>query len=129
MFTGSEARSIFLFYETRRSIKQSSSSGASKASVQNRRVHFAVCLPQACLSNRHAHLSNRAKATLIPERCSDEKAHEMMEQIIPARRYFELHINLIRHGRQICRPSQPRCEECCVVDYCSYYSRRPSRAF
>ena len=68
------------------------------------------------------------RLALIPERGSDEQAHQMMEAIIPTERYFEVHINLIRHGRRICRPSEPRCEECCLVDYCSYYNSRLVRA-
>jgi endonuclease-3 len=58
---------------------------------------------------------------LIPERGSDEDAHRLMESLIPKARYFEGHINLIRHGRTICRPQQPKCEQCCIVEYCEYY--------
>lgn len=58
---------------------------------------------------------------LIPEKCSDEEAHRLMDEIIPRERYYEVHINLIRHGRKICRPRDPMCEQCCLVDYCEYY--------
>ncbi len=58
---------------------------------------------------------------LIPERCSDEEAHRLMELMIPEARYYEVHINLIRHGRRICRPQNPLCEQCCLIDYCRYY--------
>lgn len=64
------------------------------------------------------------RLALIPQRCSDEQAHEMMEQIIPASRYFEVHVNLIRHGRRLCRPRDPLCEECPLVEYCVYYNGR-----
>src|SRR6185295_15545621 len=37
---------------------------------------------------------------LIPERGSDQEAHRMMELMIPEDRYYEAHINLIRHGRR-----------------------------
>ncbi|MGH9823524.1 MAG: endonuclease III domain-containing protein [Blastocatellia bacterium] len=57
---------------------------------------------------------------LLPERTSDEEAHRLMERVIPRPRYYEAHINLIRHGRTICRPSNPKCDECCLIDYCSY---------
>jgi endonuclease-3 len=67
------------------------------------------------------------RLALIPERCSDEQAHEMMERIIPAGRYFEVHINLIRHGRKVCRPRDPLCEACCLVEYCGFYEARSSR--
>jgi endonuclease-3 len=58
---------------------------------------------------------------VIPEKCSDEEAHRLMGEMIPQKRYYEVHINLIRHGRRICRPRDPLCEQCCLVDYCEYY--------
>ena len=61
---------------------------------------------------------------LIPYKCSDEEAHSLMGEMIPTERYYETHINLIRLGRRICRPSDPLCEQCCVVDYCQYYLER-----
>ena len=33
---------------------------------------------------------------------------------------YELHVNLIRHGRQICRP-KPRCGECALRRMCPWY--------
>lgn len=64
------------------------------------------------------------RLALIPERCSDEEAHRLMTAMIPASRYYEVHVNLIRHGRRVCRPQQPACEQCCLVEYCCYYERR-----
>lgn len=61
---------------------------------------------------------------LIPEKCSDEDAHVLMGRMIPQKRYFEAHINLIRLGRRVCRPRDPLCEQCCLVDYCEYYDSR-----
>jgi endonuclease-3 len=61
---------------------------------------------------------------LLPSRCSDEEAHRIMAEMIPTARYFEAHINLIRHGRLVCRPRNPLCERCCLVDYCVYYGER-----
>ena len=61
---------------------------------------------------------------LIPEKCSDEEAHRLMAEMIPKQRYYEVHINFIRLGRQICRPRDPLCEQCCLVVYCEYYTAR-----
>jgi len=61
---------------------------------------------------------------LIPQKGSDEQAHRLMGEMIPRGRYFEAHINLIRHGRRICRPRGPLCEQCCLVDYCEHYKSR-----
>ena len=63
------------------------------------------------------------RLALIPERCSDEEAHRVMTAMVPPGRHYEVHINLIRHGRRICRPQKPNCEQCCVVEYCRYYER------
>ena len=58
---------------------------------------------------------------LIPEKCSDQEAHTLMTAMIPDRRFYEVHVNMIRHGRRICRPQNPLCEQCCLVEYCRYY--------
>jgi len=57
----------------------------------------------------------------IPQKCSDEHAHGLMTAMIPGGRFYEVHVNLIRHGRKVCRPQNPSCEQCCLVDYCHYY--------
>ena len=33
---------------------------------------------------------------------------------------YELHMNLIRHGREVCRP-KPRCGECALRRMCPWY--------
>jgi endonuclease-3 len=57
---------------------------------------------------------------LIPQKCSDARAHEIMNRIVPAGKFYSLHVNLVRHGRKICRPREPLCERCPVVEYCDY---------
>ena len=57
----------------------------------------------------------------VPLNASAEKAHEILGALIPTRLYFRLHINLIRHGREICIAGIPRCELCPLRDLCLYY--------
>ncbi len=57
---------------------------------------------------------------LIPQKCSDARAHEIMNARVPAGKFYSFHVNLIRHGRTLCRPREPRCERCPVVEYCDY---------
>ena len=64
------------------------------------------------------------RLALIPPTGADQEAHLRMEEIIPEERYYEAHINLIRHGRTVCRPQNPLCEQCCIVDYCEYYRQQ-----
>ena len=49
-----------------------------------------------------------------------EEAHDEMLAITPPEDAYELHINLIQHGRAVCRP-KPRCGECGLRRMCPYY--------
>lgn len=57
---------------------------------------------------------------LIPQKCTDRRAHEIMNQIVPHGKFYSFHVNLIRHGRTLCRPRDPLCERCPIVEYCDY---------
>jgi endonuclease-3 len=57
---------------------------------------------------------------LIPQKCSDSRAHEIMNRIVPEGKFYSFHVNLIRHGRTLCRPRDPLCERCPIVEYCDY---------
>ncbi len=57
---------------------------------------------------------------LIPQKCTDARAHELMNRIVPAGKFYSFHVNLVRHGRAICRPREPLCERCPIVEYCDY---------
>jgi endonuclease-3 len=62
---------------------------------------------------------------LFPAKASFEKAHDEMLAIVPPEDAYELHVNLIRHGRAVCRP-KPRCGECALRRMCPWY--RENRA-
>jgi endonuclease III len=57
---------------------------------------------------------------LIPASCSDARAHEIMNTRVPAGKFYSFHVNLIRHGRTLCRPRDPLCTRCPIVEYCDY---------
>ncbi len=59
---------------------------------------------------------------LFPERAGFERAHDEMLAITDPEDAYELHVNLIAHGRRICRP-RPRCHECALRRMCAYYRR------
>ena len=58
---------------------------------------------------------------LIPEGTSREKAHDVLEEIVPQEIYYPFHLNLIAHGRAICHSRNPECERCVVRERCNYY--------
>ncbi len=58
---------------------------------------------------------------LLDEAVSPEKAQSILERAVPVEKYLSLHLNLITHGRRICRARNPRHEECALRDCCDYY--------
>jgi endonuclease-3 len=59
---------------------------------------------------------------LFRERGSFEEAHDEMLRVVDPEDAYELHINLIRHGRAVCQP-RPRCEQCALRRMCPYWRR------
>ncbi|HEY0380080.1 MAG TPA: hypothetical protein VGC87_24415 [Pyrinomonadaceae bacterium] len=57
---------------------------------------------------------------LIPQKCTDARAHEIMNSIVPEGKFYSFHVNLVCHGRALCRPREPLCEHCPIVEYCDY---------
>lgn len=58
---------------------------------------------------------------LIGPQTSAEQAHEELEKIIPQDQFLAAHLNIIRHGREVCHARRPNCEECPLTVYCEYY--------
>jgi len=57
---------------------------------------------------------------LIPPNASRERAHLLLEQLLPPEVYYTAHLNLIRHGRETCHPRRPACAHCPLLDLCPY---------
>jgi len=57
---------------------------------------------------------------LIGPQVGREAAHDIMEKLVPRKLYYPFHIDMIRHGREICQPT-PRCELCPLRELCCYY--------
>jgi endonuclease-3 len=57
---------------------------------------------------------------VLPEKITDEKAHKLLDELVPEGKFYSLHVNLIRLGRAICRPRGPLCEQCPLIEYCDY---------
>jgi endonuclease-3 len=55
-----------------------------------------------------------------PKNLSVEKTHEYLEDRIPENAYCDLHLNLIRLGREICGARKWYCYRCPVEDLCSF---------
>lgn len=65
---------------------------------------------------------------LLPPRATAVKAHDLLAALGPPETYYPMHINLIRHGREICRARAPHCHICPLQDLCDYYLATAVRA-
>ena len=70
----------------------------------------------------HVHRTTR-RLGWIDENTSAEQAHTQLEALLAPSRYYAMHINLIRLGREICRAQNPRCEMCPLKELCAYYQQ------
>ncbi|MBN1485032.1 MAG: endonuclease III [Chloroflexia bacterium] len=67
----------------------------------------------------HIHRVSR-RLGLIPSKTSREKAHELLEELLPPEIYYTFHLNLIAHGRDTCQARRPDCPPCPLLDLCPY---------
>jgi endonuclease-3 len=58
---------------------------------------------------------------LIEPKVSREKAHDLLEHILPGKCIPSLNKNLVRHGREICHSQKPRCADCFLNTFCNYF--------
>jgi len=60
---------------------------------------------------------------LIPPGATAEKAHGLLEAIVPQEWYYPFHLNVIAHGRTVCKAQRPRCEACPLQKHCDFFGR------
>ena len=70
-------------------------------------------------ADTHVHrLSNRIG---VVDGSSREKTQELLQDEIPDKDKYSFHLNLIEHGRQVCKAKNPICFNCFLQDICDYY--------
>ncbi|MFO7167870.1 MAG: endonuclease III [Chloroflexota bacterium] len=69
----------------------------------------------------HVHRVSR-RLGLIGPKVSAEAAHDLLEPALPPERVYAFHINMIRHGRLVCRAQRPECYACPLSDLCAFYA-------
>ncbi len=64
---------------------------------------------------------------LIGPKTTREQAHVDLEAIIPPEDYYQAHLNIIQHGRQVCQARRPLCERCPLTALCDFYLKTYSK--
>jgi len=71
----------------------------------------------------HIHRVSR-RLGLIGPRTSREAAQDELARLMPPEAFYNFHINLIEHGRAVCRARRPRCEVCRLRSRCAFFRGR-----
>jgi endonuclease-3 len=62
----------------------------------------------------------------VPPKLSDEAIHQALARLVPPQLRYQLHVNMVTHGRQICLARKPRCPLCPIRGLCDYYAENSS---
>ena len=84
-------------------------------------MQFALDLPAFPVDTHIHRVSGRIG--LRPPKTGREKSHEILAELFAPETYYAAHLNLIRHGREVCVARRPRCERCSLTDLCDYYAK------
>jgi DNA (cytosine-5)-methyltransferase 1 len=55
-----------------------------------------------------------------------KQVQRVLADLMPPPLRYSLHVNLIEHGRTICRATRPLCDQCELRPFCGYYRERES---
>jgi endonuclease-3 len=55
---------------------------------------------------------------LLRSKVNAERAHEILEDLIPAENVYEFHLHMVEHGRKVCKAQRPRCHICVLQELC-----------
>jgi len=55
---------------------------------------------------------------VIPEGMEHRAAQRVLGRLVPPGVAYTLHVNLVAHGKAVCRAGRPYCEVCVVAGYC-----------
>lgn len=81
---------------------------------------FALHMP-ALPVDTHVHRVS-LRLGLVPARATAEQAAALLEAALPPDVYYPFHLNVILHGRTLCKASAPRCALCPLTHECQYYA-------
>lgn len=58
------------------------------------------------------------RLSLINSKTSPEKAHTILEGLVPSQHIYPFHVHMIEHGRRVCRAQRPLCHQCVLARGC-----------
>ncbi len=61
---------------------------------------------------------------LVSPKTSADKTHALLEAQLLPEAYYPFHLNVIRHGREVCNAQRPLCDDCVLQSECDDYAAR-----
>jgi len=55
---------------------------------------------------------------------SADRAHDLLQKIVPPDQIYSFHINMVAHGRQVCCARNPACYRCVLREECKYFAEQ-----
>ncbi|MBI4587132.1 MAG: endonuclease III [Planctomycetes bacterium] len=84
------------------------------------------CGADLCAVDTHlARLLRRLR--VVPEAASPARAFRLLRPLVSRGRGLELHLQLIRLGREVCKAQRPRCGECPLLRICPHGRRNSAK--
>ena len=75
----------------------------------------------------HVHRFCRRIGLVPSNTASAEKTFHLMRDRVPEGKAFSFHLNVINHGRSICKARKPLCHQCPLTIHCDYYAHESER--
>lgn len=66
------------------------------------------------------HVHRLAMRLGFPGKKRPDTSQDLIEAAVPPELRYGFHVNAIAHGRAVCLPRQPRCDACCLTQWCDY---------
>ena len=80
---------------------------------------YAYNIPAIAVDTHVHRISNRIG---IVRTKTPVQTEEALMQLLPKGKWLDINELLVKHGQQICLPTNPRCGECPISRYCDYYA-------
>jgi endonuclease-3 len=57
---------------------------------------------------------------LVLQKSDANEAETILEKLVPENWIYQFHLNLIAHGRMVCKSANPNCQECVLIENCEF---------
>jgi endonuclease-3 len=83
---------------------------------------FAYGMPVFPVNNGILRVARRLR--LVRQSARDAETGMVLAQLTPPKRIYSLHVLMFTHAEKVCRPKNPKCDECLLLELCPHGQRR-----